>query len=133
MKRLMSSMLCTIAVLWCCAAVAETLQDEPVPGSEVTEMEEKAGWAAQKFVRGITNILTGWVELFKQPAQRTQQDGLGAGMTTGLAEGLTWTLLRTGAGVWDAVTWPGALIIPDAKPVIEPPTVFEEAIIKECE
>ncbi len=94
---------------------------------EITELQEKTGWAAEKFGRGLTNLLTGWLELFNQPSQRSQQDGLAAGMTTGLGEGLIWTLLRTGAGVWDVVTWPGAMIIPDAKPVIDPPTIFDES------
>ena len=126
MKRIAFIVLC-LTLSASTMLYAQSDASTPKQAGEITELQEKTGWAADKCVRGLTNILTGWVELINQPSQRAKQDGLAAGMTTGLGEGLIWTLLRTGAGVWDVVTWPGAMIIPDAKPVIDPPTVFDES------
>ncbi|MDX9702191.1 MAG: exosortase system-associated protein, TIGR04073 family [Candidatus Auribacterota bacterium] len=130
MKRV-TALLVFVALSICGTIYAQPFDMEPSSGAEISELQEKAGWAGEKFTRGITNLLTGWLELFNQPAVRADQDGIVAGLTTGIGEGVVWTLVRTGAGVWDAVTWPGAMIIPDAKPVIDPPSVFEDSIMAE--
>jgi len=101
-------------------------KEEVAEGSKITDTEEKLGWASDKFMRGITNILTGWMEVPKHIGEKSKTEGPLAGSTAGLSSGFTWMLLRTGAGIWDAATFPGSLIIPDEKPVIDPPTVFEK-------
>jgi len=100
-------------------------KEEVEKGTQISGDEEKVGWASDKFARGITNILTGWVEIPKRIGEKSKSNGAG-GAASGFAEGITWMLLRTGAGIWDAVTFPGSLIIPDEKPIIDPPTVFEK-------
>lgn len=58
-----------------------------------------------KLWRGIVNTLTGWGELFRQPIVMTQEDGL-VGVPTGILNGVFMTIVRTGAGVVEIVTFP---------------------------
>lgn len=104
------------------AVQAQTAQSEVPVRSET---EERFYLAGEKFMRGITNIVTGLGEVPIKVNAKTEEQNLLAGMTAGLAEGLGWSLLRIGAGVWDTVTTPGALFISDEKPIIEPETVFD--------
>jgi len=94
--------------------------------TEPTEFEEKVGWASEKFTRGLCNVATGLLEIPNQIGKRSEKDGTMSGLTLGFAEGVGAAVVRIGAGVWDAVTWPGSFIIPDYKPVIEPPTLFDK-------
>jgi putative exosortase-associated protein (TIGR04073 family) len=90
-----------------------------------SESQETLYWAGKKFMRGITNIATGLGEIPIKVNAKTKEQNLLAGMTTGLAEGFGWALMRIGAGLWDTLTTPGALFISDEKPIIEPETVFD--------
>ncbi len=59
-----------------------------------------------KMGRGLTNVLTGWIELPKQVHLGSQQDRPLAGLSWGLVKGLGMTVLRSGLGVYEAVTFP---------------------------
>lgn len=61
--------------------------------------------ASVKLWRGIVNTLTGWGELFRQPIVMTQEDGI-VGVPTGIINGVFMTLVRTGAGIVEIVTFP---------------------------
>lgn len=80
---------------------------------------------AKKLGRGLANILTGWVELPKNIYETSVEENVLAGLTMGLAKGIGMTIVRTGAGVFETVTFPFP-IPEDYKPVLEPEFVFSE-------
>ncbi|MDD5634088.1 MAG: exosortase system-associated protein, TIGR04073 family [Candidatus Omnitrophica bacterium] len=80
---------------------------------------------AKKLGRGLANVLTGWVELPKNIYETSVEENMLTGITMGLAKGVGMTIVRTGAGVYEAVTFPFP-IPEDYKPVLEPEFVFSE-------
>ncbi len=80
---------------------------------------------AKKLGRGLANILTGWIELPKNIYDVSVEDNPLAGLTIGLAKGVGMTIVRTGAGVYEVVTFPFP-IPEDYGPVLEPEFVFSE-------
>ena len=80
---------------------------------------------AKKLGRGLANILTGWVELPKNIYDTSVEENVLSGLTMGLAKGVGMTIVRTGAGVYEAVTFPFP-IPEDYQPVLEPEFVFSE-------
>ena len=76
-----------------------------------------------KLGRGVANTLTGWVELPKNIYNNSVQDNAFAGLTLGLARGAGMTLVRTGAGIYEVVTFPFPLP-QDYRPILEPEYVF---------
>jgi putative exosortase-associated protein (TIGR04073 family) len=80
---------------------------------------------AKKLGRGLANILTGWVELPKNIYETSVEENVLSGLTMGLAKGVGMTIVRTGAGVYETVTFP--FPIPENyAPVLEPEFVFSE-------
>lgn len=61
--------------------------------------------ASVKLWRGLVNTVTGWGELFRQPVLLTKEDGA-VGIPTGIINGVFMTVIRTGAGIVDVVTFP---------------------------
>ena len=61
--------------------------------------------ASVKLWRGISNVFTGWGELIRQPILLNQEDGA-VGIPTGIINGIFMTVVRTGAGVVEIVTFP---------------------------
>lgn len=80
---------------------------------------------AKKLGRGLGNILTGWVELPKNIYDTSVEENILSGLTMGLAKGVGMTIVRTGAGVYEVVTFPFP-IPEDYQPVLEPEFVFSE-------
>jgi len=80
---------------------------------------------AKKLGRGLGNILTGWVELPKNIYDTSVEENVLAGITMGLMKGVGMTIVRTGAGVYETVTFPFP-IPEDYQPVLEPEFVFSE-------
>jgi putative exosortase-associated protein (TIGR04073 family) len=80
---------------------------------------------AKKLGRGLANILTGWIELPKNICDTSVEDNPLAGLTIGLAKGIGMTIVRTGAGIYEVVTFPFP-IPEDYGPVLEPEFVFSE-------
>jgi putative exosortase-associated protein (TIGR04073 family) len=79
---------------------------------------------AKKLGRGVANVLTGWVELPKNIYDTSVEDNPLSGLTIGLAKGVGMTIVRTGAGVYETVTFP--FPIPEGyEPVLEPEFVFK--------
>ena len=79
----------------------------------------------QKLMRGLANVLTGWIELPKNIYETSVEDNVFTGLTIGLAKGIGMTIVRTGAGVYELVTFPFP-IPEDYAPVLEPEYVFGE-------
>jgi putative exosortase-associated protein (TIGR04073 family) len=61
-----------------------------------------------KMGRGLTNVLTGWIEVPKQIHVGSQEQNPVTGVGRGLFRGTSLTLLRTGIGLFEAVTFPVA-------------------------
>ena len=79
----------------------------------------------RKLGRGVGNILTGWIEVPKNIYDTSVEDNILVGLTMGLAKGVGMFIVRTGAGVYEAVTFPFP-IPEDYQPVLEPEFVFSE-------
>ena len=79
----------------------------------------------KKLTIGLANILTGWVELPKNIYDTSVEDNLFSGLTLGLATGVGMAIVRTGAGIYETVTFPFP-IPEDYAPVLEPEFVFNE-------
>jgi len=79
----------------------------------------------KKLVRGITNGLTGWVELPKNIYQTSVDENMLNGFTIGLGKGLGWTVMRTAAGIYEIGTFPFPLSNEYAS-VIDPEFVWGE-------
>lgn len=79
----------------------------------------------KKLGRGLANILTGWIELPKNIYDTSVEENPLAGITIGTAKGVGMTIVRTGAGIYETITFPFPL--PEGyKPVLEPEFVFSE-------
>ena len=81
--------------------------------------------ALRKLGRGIANIITGWVEIPKNVYDTTQDENIFMGLTIGLAKGLGMSVIRTGAGIYDTVTFPFP-VPQDYEPLLEPEYVLGE-------
>ena len=68
--------------------------------------QEVVDGMANKIARGVTNIATGWLELPKQIYITCKEDGYAKGLTVGPMKGLGMTLVRTGAGIGETLTFP---------------------------
>lgn len=79
----------------------------------------------KKLGRGIVNIITGWLELPKNIYKTTTEENLFAGLTIGVAKGIGMTIVRTGAGIYDAATFPFPLP-ENYKPLLEPEYVLQK-------
>ena len=78
----------------------------------------------KKLYRGLANVVTGWIELPKNIYDTSVEDNPLSGLTIGLAKGVGMTIVRTGAGVYEAVTFP--FPIPEGyTPVVEPEFVMQ--------
>ena len=59
-----------------------------------------------KMGRGVVNILTGWMELPKQIHLGSQDENPVFGLGRGLLKGAGLTIIRSGVGLYEAVTFP---------------------------
>jgi putative exosortase-associated protein (TIGR04073 family) len=85
------------------------------------EPESTVKLTSQKLWRGIVNTATGVGELIRQPILCTREEGV-AGIPVGLFNGVSMSVLRTGAGLLEVATFPwildettgyGSLLNPD--------------------
>lgn len=83
--------------------------------------------AGHKFVRGIGNILSGWLEIPLAVYTESLEETPLVGMTLGLAKGVGKTIARTCAGVYETFTFPFAFP-EDYKPLMEPEFVFQKEV-----
>jgi putative exosortase-associated protein (TIGR04073 family) len=60
---------------------------------------------ANKAVRGMTNLATGWLELPKQIYLTYSEDGVAKGITVGPLKGIGMTLVRTLSGAGEFLTF----------------------------
>lgn len=77
--------------------------------------------SGERFVSGVANAATGWVELPKNIIRTGQKDGPVYGVTVGLAMGVMHTVGRSIVGALDAATFWLPL-----KPSVNPPYIWED-------
>lgn len=79
----------------------------------------------KKLVRGIANVATGWVELPKAIVEKSVEEDPFTGVVLGTLEGSAKTIMRTGAGAYEA----GTFFIPlpgNYEPVTQPETMLND-------
>ena len=59
-----------------------------------------------KLGRGLTNVSTGWIEVPKQVYLGTHEHNPVVGAALGLGKGFSQAVLRTGIGLYEALTFP---------------------------
>ena len=105
---------------WLAIAIALAISSSPVQAA-AGDPEKYPVSLEQKLGAGLINTATGWVELIKTPIAISKKDGLGMGLTVGLAKGIVNTVGRTFWGVFDVVTF----ILP-TKPMVEPHVIWQD-------
>ena len=76
-----------------------------------------------KLQRGLTNIVTGWFEIPNNMSVGTSKHDYVSAFFIGLPKGCWMAIVRTGAGVYDTLTF----LFPmpkDYKPLLEPEFAF---------
>ncbi|UFS72038.1 exosortase system-associated protein, TIGR04073 family [Geomonas sp. RF6] len=114
-----------VAVLLAAGLTARQAQADPLKSIEDSAPQEVVDGMANKAARGVANVATGWVEVPKQIAMTMKEDGVAMGLTVGPLKGVGMALVRTGAGVAEALTffiaWPEFY-----EPYIEPAYVWQK-------
>jgi len=67
--------------------------------------QEVVDGMANKLVRGMANLSTGWLEFPKQIYNTSSEDGVFKGMTVGPLKGVGMTLVRTVSGAGEVLTF----------------------------
>jgi putative exosortase-associated protein (TIGR04073 family) len=87
--------------------------------------QEVVGGMSNKFVRGVANVATGWVEFPKQIVITFKEDGVAKGIFVGPLKGIGMTIVRTVSGAGEMATFfhpfPGFY-----EPYFEPEYVWEK-------
>lgn len=79
---------------------------------------------SKKLYRGVINIVTGWIELPKNVYDVAIENDFASSVILGIPKGCYMAILRTGAGVYDTLTFPFS--IPKGYgPLLEPEFVFK--------
>ena len=86
----------------------------------------------EKLKRGVVNILSGWVEIPKNIYDTTIEENIISGMTLGAIKGIGMTVVRTGCGVYETLTF--AVPVPDNyQPILLPEYVIETTELVEVD
>ena len=116
------SAVCIIALLVCFGAV----QAEEAAGHQLSEAEEIVQDMSEKLTRGGFNILTGWGEIPRQMIKSGKDRGWWAVLPVGIPAGAIMTVVRTGTGAFETVTF--MIPINDTYgPLIDPAFVWQKA------
>lgn len=92
---------------------------------EIYRQQSDANKMLHKLGRGITNVLTCWVEVPRQVATEWEARDPISGLVLGTIKGVGWGFARFATGVYETFTFP--LPIPEGyKPLIEPEFVVTD-------
>lgn len=72
---------------------------------DASSPQEVVDGMANKLVRGVANIGTGWLEFPKQIYLTYREEGVAKGMTVGPIKGIGMAVVRTVAGVGETATF----------------------------
>ena len=89
--------------------------------SQAVASDSYFGNSSEKLVSGLTNAVTGWIELPKNIVLTSQTEGPLYGATIGVALGIMHTVGRSLVGVLDAATF----FIP-TRPSVVPPYIWQD-------
>lgn len=107
------------------SAIADNAFADRYKSTDNSTPQEVADGMGTKLLRGVANIGTGWVELPKQIYYETKDEGWGKGLTLGPVKGIIMTIVRTGTGVLEVLTFP--VPYPDFYgPYFDPPYVWQK-------
>jgi len=76
-----------------------------------------------KLKRGAINLATGWIEVPKNIYDKTVEESWVTGITAGLAGGIGMSIVRTGTGLYEIITFPWACP-EDYQVILEPEFVI---------
>ena len=120
-ESLMGKITKWIGVLVFCFTSSQAVATEMYDGYSQGYGDGYIATSSGKFVTGLGNAATGFLELPKNIVLTTQEDNIAYGMTTGLVSGIMHTVGRTVIGVFDVATfW-----IP-TPPSIQPGFIWED-------
>jgi len=106
---------CTFIIL--CAFIATSVHAR-------AEDPSLAAQIGTKFIRGVANLTTGWVELPKQIYVVGTNEGWVAGALRGPFDGLGMFAARTIAGAYEILTFP-IPVPPNYQPMLSPEYVWD--------
>lgn len=92
----------------------------PVQAEEPANLETRI---SQKFVRGVVNLSTGWMEIPRQVYEVGQSEGWVTGVLRGPFDGIGMFFARTVAGVVEVATFP--IPLPTYQPILSPAYAWE--------
>ena len=92
--------------------------DDYSPG-ELSRTNPMAG-AGRKLGRGVSNVVTGWMEIPRGIESVGRESGFLSSLTWGVLQGAGTALVRTAAGVAEIATFPIHAPDPDNSPLVEP-------------
>lgn len=102
----MCTKLCLISLLSVLWLAAPLLSEAAVHRNvDTASAQDIIDGMATKGVRGVANILTGWVEFPKQIYITGKQDGWGRGTVIGPLKGIGMTVVRTVCGAGELFTF----------------------------
>lgn len=114
----------SIAVLAVLLTGFTAVQAEKVAGHPLSDAEEITQDMSLKLNRGLFNILTGWGEIPRQMIKSGKERGWWAVLPVGIPAGAIMTLVRTGTGAFETVTF--MIPIDDSYgPLIDPAFVWQ--------
>jgi putative exosortase-associated protein (TIGR04073 family) len=97
-------------------------------GQSVVAEEFPLKESGTKFVRGVANISTGWLELPKQIHRIGTQEGWVTGTWRGPFEGLGMLIARTVAGAYEVLTFL-IPVPPRFQPLLQPDFVWQPDVL----
>lgn len=90
---------------------------------DISREQSTAGKFLHKLGRGITNMLTGWIEIPKNIAVNWEKTDPFTGLIVGSIKGIGWSWTRTVSGLYDVFTFP--FPVPENyRPLMEPEFVL---------
>jgi len=101
-KRFLSTAMLVLTLSLLCTGQSAQADSRNIDNSSPQEVVDAM---ANKLVRGVANIGTGWLEFPKQIYQTFKDEGVARGMTVGPIKGIGMTLVRTFAGVGETATF----------------------------
>lgn len=103
MRKFLSMMVLAVALLMCRGESEAQVQD--IRNFDDASPQQIVDGIANKIVRGVANIGTGWLEFPKQIYLTYKEEGVVKGMTVGPIKGVGMTLIRTVAGAGEVLTF----------------------------
>jgi len=92
----------------------------PAQAEEPANLETQI---SQKFLRGVVNLSTGWMEIPRQVYEVGQNEGWVTGVLRGPFDGIGMFFARTVAGAVEVATFP--VLLPPYQPILSPAYVWE--------